>query len=244
MRQHPRTDRAVRRPRRNASRRTALLAALPDRPGRPSSLWSRPGRRALVRRAVALGLALGVAWVVGDELGAARAERTGWGTSARVAVTTRPVGSGDELGPGSVELRDLPVALVPPSALRSIPSGRRTAGAVAEGEVLVAERLRPEGTGRIGSTVGDRDRVAIAVPLGPTATPVEPGDLVDVVAPDTTATTAEDAGPVTLAGHTVAERATVLQVDDGTATLGVHRSDGSAVADAALGGLVVLVVVG
>jgi hypothetical protein len=176
----------------------------------------RRARRSLALRwlAVAAGAAL-VAVESASVGAAARAERDRWGEAVPVAVALAPLGPGDVIGAGDVAVELRPLAVVPDGALTTAPLGRTVVADVLAGEVLVEARAPASGLVPAGW-------VAIAVPTSP-APPLEPGDRVDVLAPDV-----------------VAEDAVVVHVDDDAVTIAVPERDAPAVAEAATVAFVVL----
>jgi hypothetical protein len=139
--------------------------------------------RPLVRRLLVSLLALATALVVASLVGSAEAARRRWGETRSVAVATRDRAVGDAVGPGAAEVRRLPAALVPPSALSSPPrAGVLVRQPIAAGEPLVPVRLAPHGLTGAAALVPAGHR-AVAVPLAPVAAPpLVVGDLVDLVA--------------------------------------------------------------
>jgi Flp pilus assembly protein CpaB len=202
-------------------------------PARPlSRLRRRPSAYWVVAGALALLTALVVSRAVGRaEAGAAR---FGGLRPVAVALTTLPAGA--TVGAGDVELRPLPAALVPEGALERVPVGAVLADAVHEGEVVLAARLAPAGASRLAAALPAGTR-AVAVPVD-TALPVEPGDVVDVLAtfdPDL----AEGADPTVA----VARGALVVDVAEGAVVVAVTPGQAPRVAFAVAAGAVALAVV-
>ena len=158
-----------------------------------------------------------------------------------VVVATKSVPAGAQVDATSFTLAEWPTSLVPAAALREVPEGARTNVELGAGEVLSEQRLAGSRVGRTGALLGD-DEVAVSVPLGEPSAVVEPGDLVDLYAPDA-AGGSFDSAPV-LSVRPVARRATVLSTRSDAVTLVVDDRSAAATAAAALGGLVSIVVVG
>lgn len=207
------------------SRRSAVrpLARLRRR---PSAYWV-----AVV--ALALLTTLVVTRAVGRaEAGAAR---LGGLRPTTVALATLPAGA--TVGPGDTEVRSLPAALVPRGAVTSPPEGSVVAATVHEGEVVLASRLAPAGASALAAALPPGTR-AVSVPVDPAALPVEPGDVVDVLAtfdPDL----AEGAEPTVV----VARGAVVVDVAEGAVVVAVTPGQAPRVAFAAAAGAVALAVV-
>lgn len=207
------------------------LARSPARPfarlrRRPSAYW-------LVTGALALVTALVVLRAVGRaEAGAARL-----GGLRPVAVARVTLPAGATVGPGDTEVRRLPAALVPPGAVDTSPEGSLVAATVHEGEVVLDGRLAPAGTSPLSAALPAGTR-GVAVPVD-AALPVEPGDVVDVLAtfdPDL----AEGAEPTVA----VARDAVVVHADEDAVVVAVTPSQAPRVAFAVAAGAVALAVVG
>lgn len=205
----------------------------------------RPVRRAARRRAVAVLAAVMVTvWVVA-RVDAADRSRREWGATSTVLVATRELPSGAAIGAGDVRAVRWPAALVPDGALSGLPEGRRLTSAVTPGEALVDHRLARPGAGGWAAML-ERDEAAVRLPLSGPMSGIVAGDRVDVLAPGATG---DVVGPDTVApgvgadGVTVvADGARVLQVRDDALVVAVRRTQSSATAGAALGGLVAVVV--
>ena len=206
----------------------------------PDSWIPSPVVRALRRPAfywtlVAL-LTVFTLWSINDLTSSARATLEGYGTSERVLVITAPIVPGGALD-GSVEYRDVPTALVPEGAVRSMPADPVARVELFPGEVVVNSRLAGGGSG-IATLVPDGS-TALAVPAGLALPPVVVGDLVDVIA--TFAVAPEQADEASFA---VARRASVVHVADNAVTVAVDRPEAAAVAFALTHGNVTLALVG
>jgi Flp pilus assembly protein CpaB len=193
---------------------------------RPSAYW-------LTAAAVAVLTALVVLRSVGRaEAGAAR---LGGLRPAFVARVTVPAGG--TVHAGDVEVRRLPAALVPPGAAHDVAEGTRVADTIHEGEVVLGARLAPSGTSALAAALPPGTR-GIAVPVDPAALPVEPGDVVDVLAtfdPDL----AEGSDPTVA----VARGAVVADVEEEAVVVAVTPAQAPRVAFAAASGAVALAVV-
>ncbi|HUQ39463.1 MAG TPA: SAF domain-containing protein [Acidimicrobiales bacterium] len=154
----------------------------------------------------------------------AQARARAWGDAATVLVTTRAVEAGHVLGPGDLVEREVPVALLPDSPAVLDAGGRAAVVAMVGGEVVTEAKVAPWGAKGLGPRVPKSSR-ALAVPLGPAAPPLSPGDRVDLLA----TFAPEDAGdgdptfPVARAGL-------VLAVDDESVTVAVRATEAPRVA--------------
>ena len=217
---------------------------------KPLSRRARPPRRrprpvlALRRRpklwwVIVLTVALAAGWAVAAAVSRAEAERLAWGEPVAVAVATRDLAPGDEIGAGDVHLVDHPPGLVPADALAEVPVGQVVRAAVFDGEVLVAARLAPTGTSGLAATLPDGTRaVAIPVEAG-TAPPLQPGDLVDVLV-----ALPEEAAGGGPPGFALTTGATVVDVDDAAVTIAVDPEAAPRIAVALGQGAVTLALVG
>ncbi|MFN8052515.1 MAG: hypothetical protein U0Q22_13800 [Acidimicrobiales bacterium] len=141
------------------------------------------------------------------------------GRTRRVAVVLADHAAGDALGAGDVELRSLPVSMLPTGALDAVPRTARLRSAVAGGEVLVEARLAHH-TSALAARVPPGWR-ALAVPLPAGGLRLDAGDRVDLLAPG--------ADGVSIA---VVEDAVVIGRGDHSATIAVPRRAVAEVADA------------
>jgi Flp pilus assembly protein CpaB len=122
---------------------------------------------------------------------------------------------------------------LPDGALRSVPDGRVLHHAVFQGEVLLEDHLAPAGQRGLAARVSAGGR-AVAIPVEPgLVPPLEPGQLVDVLAvsPDGDA-------------DVVADAAEVLHADDEAVTVAVREADASAVVAALATGVVTVTLIG
>jgi Flp pilus assembly protein CpaB len=207
--------------------------------------------RTRVRRALVAVLALLTGIVVAGALRAADAARRQWGDSRVVAVARHDLAAGDVVGPGDVDLRDLPAVAVADEALAEAPVGAVTRHPVSAGEPLVAGRLGPDGLTGPAALVPEGHR-AVAVPVGPLGRPpLQVGDQVDVLAvvPTEVGVEAESGDGEDEAGDGVpavplVERALVVDVADEAVTVAVPAELTPAVAYAATQGALVLALTG
>ncbi len=138
---------------------------------------ARPSRRAL-----AAGLLAVLAGLLAHGLVTrARQEAAAWGPGVPAWVATVDLDAGDVLAPGDAVLVDRPGAAVPGAAVGDDPTGRTATAALAAGEVVLATRLAGPGATGPGALVPDGWR-AVAVAQHDGVLPLEPGDVVDVVA--------------------------------------------------------------
>jgi Flp pilus assembly protein CpaB len=119
----------------------------------------------------------------------------------------------------------------------SVPEGTVLTATVHEGEVVVAPRLSPAGRSALTAAVPPGTR-AVAVPVDAAVLPVEPGDVVDVLAtfdPDLA-----DGGEPTVA---VAREALVVDTGPEAVVVAVTPGQAPRVAFAVAAGAVALAVV-
>ena len=205
-------------------RRSAVRPLAPLR-RRPSAYW-----------AAALALALVTALVVARAVGRAEAGAARLGGLRPAVVVTRTLPAGAAVAPGDAEVRRLPAALLPRGAVEGVPEGARVSATVHEGEVLLAARLAPVGASPLAAALPAGTR-GVAVPLSPGALPVQPGDVVDVLAtldPDL----AEGADPTVA----VARGAVVVDVGEEGVVVAVTPGQAPRVAFAVAAGAVALAV--
>ena len=215
---------------------------LPRRP-RPRPRRRRPNllvayrRRPHLRWALAAVLAGSAGFLVHGLAAAADDARARWGEPATVAIATRDLPAGDAIAPGDVELRRVPEAVVPDGAATEAPVGEVVSQPVFAGEVVLSDRLAPEGLSGVAALLPPGSR-AVAIPADPAVVPpLDPGDAVDVHV-----AAALDGGfavPVL-----VTSRAPVVEVTDQAVTIAVPASQVPDVASAATSGLVSLALVG
>ncbi len=177
-------------------------------------------RRPLAYWCITVLVATAAAVLVGTLTARAEAAAARYGGLRPVAVMSHQVGAGDEVDAGDVRIEQVPRAFVPEGSLSTAPDGRTALGPLYPGEVLLAERLAPDGVHGVAALLPEGTR-AMAVPAGPGALRVRTGDLVDVLA------TAPDG-----ASRVVADAATVVDAGDATTTVAVQVGDAPAVATA------------
>jgi len=185
--------------------------------------------------AVALALTCGV--LVLRATGRAEATVDRYGSHTTAWVVRADLEPGDVIGDGDVDAEPRPSSFVPSGAVDADPRGRRVAGALGRGEVVVEHRLAG-GDRRGAAALVPAGWRAVAVPALEAALPVEVGQRVDVLAAlDPTGT-----GSV---GDVVAEDGVVVHVaDDDTVTVAVTPSQATRVVTALATGLVALALVG
>ncbi len=223
--------------------RTARTARNPSPTGARRvlrTLIAPPNRRAALRRGGALLLAVAVMSLAASthRRGLDLAQR--WGETAPVLVLDAPVSAGEPLD-GRVRAVSAPSALVPDAHLEVLPPGARAAIDLGRGEILTAPRLHDDGEPDPGGP--GHQRALVPVPLhgrdGGAPSELTPGDVVDVIGPG-----APTPGGGREPARTVAAGTLVRSLDADSVTLEVAAVDVPGLADALLGGPVVLIVVG
>lgn len=169
-------------------------------------------RRPLLYWAGVAGVAAAAALTVQTTVRDAERARDSWGDTATVLVATHGVAAGNDLT-NAVTARVVPRSLVPPSALRTLPSVAIARHEIALGEIVVeldvsasSGPLTQLHDGWLGVVIDDVD-----------STPFNVGDDAVVLAE----------------GHVVAPRALVIQIIEGAVVVGVPADVAAAVADAA-----------
>lgn len=163
------------------------------------------------------------------------------GDVQRVWVATRRVDAGSVLSARDVRRAEVPAAFLSSARPAQRPVGQAVTVALSAGEVIVTDRLAPEGLRGAAARMEPGTR-ALAIPLGPGGPlAVEVGDRVDVLAtfpPEL----AEGEEPT----FAVAERAQVVAVDGDaeTVTVAVPEADAARVAYAVAVGVVTLALAG
>ena len=137
--------------------------------------------RPVLRWLVVFGLAAVTGLFSARVVDSARSARARWGTGQPVVVLVGAVAAGDRIEATDVELRSLPAALLPATAVTDPPIGRVATDDLYPGEVLVEERVAPEGVQGAAALLPPGSR-ALAVPSGPGTPPLLVGDTVDVLA--------------------------------------------------------------
>ncbi|CAN5481540.1 hypothetical protein BH18ACT1_BH18ACT1_07530 [soil metagenome] len=204
-------------------------------------LARRLRRRPIAYWSVTAVLALTTAAVVTGVVGRAEARLDRYGTLAPAVVARTDRAAGSALAPDDVEVQRLPAALLPPGALRTPPSGAVLADAVHEGEVVLAARLAPAGVSPLVARL-PAATVALAVPTGPAALPLEVGDVVDVLATFDPGLAGED-GAGEAPTVVVARGALVVDVGPEAVAVAVKTERAPRVAFAVSAGAVVLAAV-
>ncbi|HVE45166.1 MAG TPA: Flp pilus assembly protein CpaB [Acidimicrobiales bacterium] len=118
---------------------------------------------------------------VSSQAGTAVARAQRLGGLREVPVAARPLAAGRVLRPADVSVRRLPAAAVPVGRLARSPVGRTTVVPLAAGEVVLAEKLAPDGVRGVAALLPAGMR-ALAVPVDTAALALEPGHHVDVLA--------------------------------------------------------------
>jgi hypothetical protein len=151
--------------------------------------------------------------------------KASWGENQPVLVVTKAVAAGD-LVAASVEVRNLPVAMVPDGAIGQVASDQRARTPLFAGEVLLGQRVTGE---RTGSPPAGTAALTVGVATQPPS--LEAGDVVDVWSVD-----ARD-----LSSDQVMHNVIVLDFSDQTVTVAVPTSQLRRATAAALRPLIVTV---
>lgn len=188
---------------------------------------------------VVLAAALAAGWLASSAVTSAEQARAAWGATRRVVVVERARDAGDELRPGDLAVDERPAAMVPASALETLPDRAVLRAAVVAGEVLVAERIAPAGLSDVAARL-PTDHRAVAIPTEPGyVPPLAVGDRVDVLV--ALPSEAAGGGPP---GFVLAARVLVVGIDEATVTVAVPRDAAPRVAVALGQGAVTLALVG
>ncbi|MDZ7675641.1 MAG: SAF domain-containing protein [Acidimicrobiales bacterium] len=190
-----------------------------------------------LRLVVVAVLALVVGLSVHRAVSSAAAAAAALGETRRVAVAQRFIAVGDEIQPADVSMVERPIAHVPDTAVVEDPTGRTVRVAVPAGEILITDRLAGEDRSGAAALVPAGWR-AVAVPTIDAAAPVEPGDLVDVIASYDPSLTGTEPSQV------IARDSVVVDVADDAVTVAVTPSRATAIAHALTNGVVTLALVG
>ena len=177
-------------------------------------LARRPWLYWLMVAAIATGIAVTVASAMGD----VRRQRQAWGQATTVYVATRDVAVGEALA-GGVVARDVPTAVVPPSAITTMPSDATATQHVAAGEIVVATDI-VEASGPLALV--PRGWLAIDIP--------RTDDVPDTSRP---LFAVGDSAVVLADGSIVAEHGIVIDVVPGALAVAVPRDVAARVAQAA-----------
>lgn len=179
----------------------------------------------------------------------ADAARNRWTDTREVVVTTGDLDTGRVIGVDDVRAVKLPQAAIPSGATTA--SVDQLVGATVNrpiyaGEVVVDGRLGPAGLGPVAARIPAGFR-AVAVPTGSAVPPLAPGDRVDLLAvgdPYGARWSPSASGGSPGAARTVARRVEVLATDADTLTVIVADQAVADVVGAAVGGVMVAVLVG
>ena len=168
---------------------------------------------------VVIALATATAGLTCRFLAGAETSRRSWGHTRTVLVVDRAVETGEPLA-GAVTAARWPVALAPDGVVADLPDGARASGPLGPGspvtDAVVADSL-PGGDGRR----------RVAVPVGATRLPLEPGDRVDVWASIDPSLAGGE-----LATRRVATDATVTSTGEATVVVAVDPDEVAPVAEA------------
>lgn len=177
-------------------------------------------RRPVIYWACSALVATACAVTVGSLTARAEQAAARYGGLRSVAVVQRPLDVGDEVDDDDVRIERVPRAFVPDGAVSDVPEGRTVLAPLYPGEVVVADRLAPDGLRGVAALLPEGS-VALGVPSGPAAVDLAIGDVVDVLA------TAGDGSTRVVAGE-----ALVVDAGGETVTVAVERREGPAVATA------------
>jgi Flp pilus assembly protein CpaB len=199
-------------------------------------------RRALLARVAALAVVVAVVGSAHQQLAAAAALRRRWEPTHQVLVTTRDVPLGAAIDEHNTELQDRPLTHLPDGALSARPSRRRATTPLERGEVVTGARV--SGRSNVAAAVPD-GHSAVAVAVQTPAPRIEPGDHVQLLAA-ALAPVGRDgsAEPARTVSHDAVVLSAPEPQESGLAAMGVAvpRRDVAAVAGAALGGPLAVVV--
>lgn len=138
-------------------------------------------RSSLLFWSATLAVAGATGLFVSHQVSEASARAARLGGLRDVPVAARPIAAGRVLRAADVVMRRLPAAAVPEGALARSPAGRPTLVPLATGEVLLAEKLAPDGVRGVAALLPAGMR-ALAVPVDPAGLALERGHRVDVLA--------------------------------------------------------------
>lgn len=174
---------------------------------------------------------------VSQQVSEASARAARLGGLLDVPVAAQPIAAGRVLRAADVSVRRLPAAAVPEGALARSPAGRPTLVPLAAGEVLLSEKLAPDGVQGVAALLPAGMR-ALAVPVDPAGLALERGHRVDVLATfDVELAGDHGAGAPTFP---VATRALVLDAGEESVTIAVSPDETPRVAFAISRGTVTL----
>jgi len=172
---------------------------------------SRPLRRPTVHLAVSVMLVVVTTMIVWHLVTAASEGARRYGGLRTVLVARVDLRPGDRISSASAELRQLPLAAVPPGVVRSMRPTTLTA-AVFKGQVLVAGDLSTRRSPNAAALTAGRR--AIGLSRDRAGIDLARGDVVDVLAPDAEGSMSP-----------VAEAASVLATDVHRVTLSVEAGE-------------------
>jgi hypothetical protein len=168
----------------------------------------------LLVAAIATGIAAAAASAMGD----VRRQRQAWGQATTVFVATRDIAVGEPLA-GNMVTRDVPIAVVPPSAMTSMPADATAVQRVAAGEIVVTTDV-VDATGPLALVPSGW----LAIDIPSTDDPLETARSLFGVG---------DSAVVLADGSIVAERAIVVDVAPDGLAVAVPRDVAARVAQAA-----------
>ncbi len=172
-------------------------------------------RHRLAWWAAAVGLATVTAWQMSTATADADRARQQWGQFTAVAVAVGDLAPGDTIGAGDLRLADVPLAVVPGTAVSHDAIGERVVRGLSAGEMVVAADLA--GPGALPPNTR-----GVAVPVVGTGVPVGIGDLVELIG-WSDPVLGGDGGATTIAVGSV------LDAGDGSVTVAVDAGDVAAV---------------
>lgn len=185
-------------------------------------------RHPLLHRLPTVVGALVLGWLTTTVIDSATAEVRRLGPLRVVPVSARTLDAGEVLADEDIAWRRLPARVLPAGAVARTPSGATTLVPLAKGEVLLVDKLAPDGV-RGPAALVPPGSSAVAVPVSAEGRPpLRRGDRVDVLA-------AGDEG-----GTTVAVGALVVDVADEVVTVAVTNEEAADVAFAVARGIVTL----
>lgn len=189
--------------------------------------WSRLNRP-LRRHIITAVLGLSAALLTAGSISRAQSTARIFGATTTVAVARHELAPGTELADGDLEMRSLPIAMIPADPA-SEPLGRVAKAAIMPGEVILEARLAPDGVHGPVALLG-RDRVAIAIPLDGPTPKLQPGDVVDLLG--------SDSPGILVRG------AEVIETTDEAVTMALGREQSVLVAGALMRGPVLIALTG
>lgn len=192
-----------------------------------------------IRRAVvaywiaAVGLAGVTGVIVASLVREAEDQAARYGVVTRVLVARQSIAVGAVIRSADVAERQMPRAFIPTGRLATSVLGRTVVVPLAQGEVVLASKLAPEGLRGVAALLRSGER-ALALPLGPGTPPLGLGDRVDVLA-----TNPSDGVTVV-----VAHAARVVGLDAQAVTVAVRAAETPGVAAALAAATVTLALAG